>query len=162
MKLLLDLRVKTGVDIVLQDRMTLATLTRRLRHNDQAQVQHAVDYWISAGIFHSDADGSIVLLEESPDGENDQDAGGSMRVFIFLILIAPLTEVYISLYANSAVEDAIDLESVEDIQQDLHEKHWPVSLVLCLYAELSARFLLRRECRKYKVRGNVTLSQHGS
>ena len=27
---------------------------------------------------------------------------------------------------GAAVEDAIDLESVEDIQQDLHEKHWPV------------------------------------
>lgn len=66
--------------------MTLATLTRRLRHNDQAQVQHGVDYWINNGILHSDPDGSIVLLEVSPDGENEQNAGGSMRMFIFLIL----------------------------------------------------------------------------
>ncbi|GHJ88400.1 hypothetical protein NliqN6_4802 [Naganishia liquefaciens] len=85
-----------------RDRMTLATLTKRLRHKDQAQVQHAVDHWINAGVFRSDSEGLIVLQEVSADGGTEQDAG-----------------------ENMPVEDAIDLESVEDIQQDLHEKHWP-------------------------------------
>jgi hypothetical protein len=59
--------------------MTLPALTKRLRHKDQAQVQHAVDFWINHGVLHSDSDGSIVLLETSADHGVEQDEGGSMR-----------------------------------------------------------------------------------
>ena len=60
--------------------MTLATLTKRLRHKDQAQVQHAVDHWINAGVFRSDSEGLIVLQEVSADGGTEQDAGENMRM----------------------------------------------------------------------------------
>jgi hypothetical protein len=30
---------------------------------------------------------------------------------------------------ESAVEDVIDLETTEEIQHDLHEKHWPVRIL---------------------------------
>lgn len=59
--------------------MTLPALTRRLRHKDQAQVQHAVDFWMNHGVLHSDSDGIIVLLETSTDHGVEQDEGGSMR-----------------------------------------------------------------------------------
>lgn len=59
--------------------MTLPALAKRLRHKDQVQVQHAVDYWINASVLHSDPDGSIVLLEVSANLDTEQDAGGSMR-----------------------------------------------------------------------------------
>ncbi|KAJ9112443.1 hypothetical protein QFC20_002231 [Naganishia adeliensis] len=84
------------------DRMTLDALTKRLRHKDQSQVQHAADYWVNVGVLHTETDGSFVLLEVSAEQDMEQDGSGDLPR-----------------------DEPVDLESAEEIRHDLHEKHWP-------------------------------------
>jgi hypothetical protein len=61
--------------------MSLDALTKVLKHKDQLQVQHAVDYWVNVGVLHADTDGSFVLLEVSAEQDMEQDGTSDLREY---------------------------------------------------------------------------------